>query len=230
MANPKSTTLIFLMLSSVFSFAQSKKDIIESLNFRIDSIKNVLSQERDSNRINSNLLNAKIISFEKEIKLLKEKTEEVEKTNKELFKENENLKKEVAQLKIQKSDLELAIKNLTPLVWKISAVNKNTETGEIQYKFTLAKGEVEIISLFNWCSVDNEDPQINDLKVGWTVVDTYYEYFAKVNSNDEIIVEYNLYGYDVNTDSKVKYNQWVRTFNQLEDKTWKLVNCKGKCN
>jgi TolA-binding protein len=61
--------LFFLVASSAFSFSQSKKEQIELLNSRIDSINQVLSAERKTSADKSSKitdLDSKIANLEKE--------------------------------------------------------------------------------------------------------------------------------------------------------------------
>ena len=83
----KNIIIIFSIFSSIISYAQSKKEQIETLKLNIDSLNNVLKSERNFSNQNILNLNSKISSLEDQIKLLNSKIDEREIEGK-LFKES----------------------------------------------------------------------------------------------------------------------------------------------
>jgi len=208
--------------------AQSKKNQIEQLQLTIDSLTNVINSERI---LNKDIIEKQVTQIEKkdnEIQLFNEKVKSCEQKIKTLSEANVQLTKDYDKMLVEKTNLEKLIKNL-PVTWQFSpTMVKNTETGEIQYKFTLSKGGIEIISFLQYISEDDAYPQIENLKINWDIVDNEYEYLANVKENGEIEITYNIYSYDI-YDSKFKYNQWVKTLKQTDYQNWVVIGCTGRC-
>jgi len=208
--------------------AQSKKNQIEQLQLTIDSLTNVINTERI---LNKDIIEKQVTQIEKkdnEIQLFNEKVKSCEQKIKSLSEANLQLTKDYDKTLVEKSYLEKLIKNL-PVTWQYSpTMVKNTETGEIQYQFTLSKGGIEIISFLQYKSEDDADPQIENLKINWDIVDNEYEYLANVKENGEIEIAYNIYSYDI-YDSKLKSNQWVKTLKQTDYQNWVVIGCTGRC-
>ena len=94
----KNIIIIFSIFSSIISYAQSKKEQIETLKLNIDSLNNVLKSERNFSNQNILNLNSKISSLEDQIKLLNSKIDEREIEGK-LFKESISKKDKEIQIK-----------------------------------------------------------------------------------------------------------------------------------
>ena len=123
--------LIFLSIV-ISSFSQNRKKKIEILNFRLDSLNQVLNNERLSSAIKRDQQNLKVTELENQIGILvldlKKKNEEIQRTRNELenlnlelskkqdelFRkqiENENAKKESVKKSILIDSLEKSIQN-----------------------------------------------------------------------------------------------------------------------
>jgi uncharacterized protein (TIGR02145 family) len=92
--------LIFLLISTT-SFAQNKKEQIEILNFRVDSLNTVLATTRDNSAKDIILLNDKI-------KKVRDELTNLQTSNNKLTKENEKFKTDLGEL--SKKNLELEAK------------------------------------------------------------------------------------------------------------------------
>ena len=114
--------LIFLLISTT-SFAQNKKEQIEILNFRVDSLNTVLSATKDNSVIDINLLNYKIKEVTDELTALQA-------SNRELSFENDKLKFDLGELSIKneklKTDLEELSKKKLELEAKSNAKTEKT--------------------------------------------------------------------------------------------------------
>ena len=99
--------LIFLLISTT-SFAQNKKEQIEILNFRVDSLNTVLATTRDNSDKDISLLNDKIKEISEEVTALKSDLTNLQTSNNKLSKENEKFKTDLGEL--SKKNLELEAK------------------------------------------------------------------------------------------------------------------------
>ena len=97
--------LIFLLISTT-SFAQNKKEQIEILNFRVDSLNTVLATTRDNSAKDISLLNDYIKKVERTA--LKSDLTNLQTSNNKLSKENEKFKTDLGEL--SKKNLELEAK------------------------------------------------------------------------------------------------------------------------
>jgi hypothetical protein len=116
----KKILLLFIFFSLSQSFAQSKKEQIAALQFQLDSLSSKFILERNLNRQNEELWNAKIASLKEEISGLqlqkKELTGALEKKEADLdgvFKRLVTSTKDVADLKNKYDSLSVAYKTLS---------------------------------------------------------------------------------------------------------------------
>jgi regulator of replication initiation timing len=96
--------LIFLLISTT-SFAQNKKEQIEILNFRVDSLNTVLATTRDNSAKDISILNDKI-------KKVRDELTNLQTSNNKLSKENDKLKTDLGELSKQTSFKTVKIGNL----------------------------------------------------------------------------------------------------------------------
>ena len=94
----KSVIIIFSIFSSIISYAQSKKEQIETLILRVDSLNNVLTAERNISNQNILNLNSKISSLENQIIILNTRIDERD-IEVKLLKEGNSEKDKVIQRK-----------------------------------------------------------------------------------------------------------------------------------
>ena len=104
--------LIFLFVSTL-SFAQNKKEQIEILNLRVDSLINVLSAERNTSSKEINSLNMKIKDFSNELIALKKDLSNLQTLNRNLNLDNDKLQVKIVELTQLNSELEEKLTNLT---------------------------------------------------------------------------------------------------------------------
>lgn len=142
----KNIIIIFSIFSSIISYAQSKKEQIETLKLNIDSLNNVLKSERNFSNQNILNLNSKISSLEDQIKLLNSKIDEREIEGK-LFKESISKKDKEIQIKTDDinglrqtiKELRDSIKNtsqiIDTLLWVIP---DNITWGALEFNLKLA--------------------------------------------------------------------------------------------
>ena len=221
--------LIILVLCQVHLLvAQSKKNQIEQLQLTIDSLTNVMNTERI---LNKDIIEKQVTQIDKkdnEIQLFNEKVKSCEQKIKSLTEANVQLTNDYDKTLAEKTYLEKQIKNL-PVTWQYSpTMEKNLESGELEYKFILSKGGIEIISFLQFISEGEAEPQIENLKIKSYIVDNEYEYLVNVMENGEIEIAYNIFSYDIN-DSKLKYNQWIKTLKQIDYQNWVVIGCTGRC-
>jgi chromosome segregation ATPase len=148
-------TFILLLLSSV-CFSQSKKEQIEILNIRVDSLSQLIASERLINEEKSNQileLSTKLSSLDHNINILKN---ELSKLNSDFEKSNSESK----SLKQQLINNEKIIIDLqTQLTLKIDSLNtlkinlKNYKKNEIR-KFIVGSRELKVGDTINF-----EDPE-----------------------------------------------------------------------
>ncbi|MDC1403624.1 hypothetical protein N8328_04390 [Crocinitomicaceae bacterium] len=91
--------LIFLLISTT-SFAQNKKEQIEILNFRVDSLNTVLATTRDNSAKDISILNDKI-------KKVRDELTNLQTSNNKLTKENDILKLDLGELSKENDKLKL---------------------------------------------------------------------------------------------------------------------------
>jgi TonB family protein len=106
----KKIIFIILILQSNLTFSQSKKAQIEQFKVSVDSLKNVLENERNVNLKKDQELNAVIVNFENQIILLKTEVKDVTNIQNQKQLENTQLKNNlnlnVAEISSLKSTLE----------------------------------------------------------------------------------------------------------------------------
>jgi hypothetical protein len=143
----KIVIIIFSIFSSIISYAQSKKEQIETLILRVDSLNNVLRAERNISNQNIINLNSKISSLENQIKILNTRIDERD-IEVKLLKEGNSEKDKVIQRKTDEinglhqtlSALRDSILNtskiLDTVIWEIpDSINWNQS--EFNLKLTL---------------------------------------------------------------------------------------------
>ena len=118
--------LIFVSIQLILInivFAQSKKEQIQSLTFRVDSINAILSSERNVFAQKEQGYTSKISNLENQISLLKSEIELINKksSNKEV--ENENLKNELTK---RKNEIEILNQRIIIIKDSLFNVIKNT--------------------------------------------------------------------------------------------------------
>ena len=116
--------LLFLLISTT-SFAQNKKEQIEILNFRVDSLNTVLATTTDNSDKDISSLNDKVKEISDEVTALKSDLTNLQTSNVKLTKENDKLTNENDKLKtdlgeLSKKNLELEAKLKAILVEKTS--------------------------------------------------------------------------------------------------------------
>jgi hypothetical protein len=126
----KNTFFVFLLLSTYFSFAQSKKEQLETLKLSIDSLSNVLTSERKFSIQNNLYLNSEIDSLENKIKILNTRIDEID-NKRNLLKESNSEKDKIIEKKTDEINgllqtirlLRDSIKNTSPIIdtleWEI---------------------------------------------------------------------------------------------------------------
>jgi regulator of replication initiation timing len=108
--------LIFLLISTT-SFAQNKKEQIEILNFRVDSLNTVLATTRDNSAKDISILNDKI-------KKVRDELTNLQTSNNKLPKENDKLKtilgelsKKISFKTVKIGKLEVMTEDLGEMYW-----------------------------------------------------------------------------------------------------------------
>lgn len=96
--------LIFLLISTT-SFAQNKKEQIEILNFRVDSLNTVLSATRDNSTKDISVLNDNIKEISNEVTALKSDLTNLQTSNNMLTSENIKLKTDLTGINLKLSQL-----------------------------------------------------------------------------------------------------------------------------
>lgn len=114
--------IILFVLSSFNSFSQSKKEQIEILTNRVDSLNRVLGSERDSNQNKINELNSGVTKLESQIaalsgnlttlnKELQDSKDDILKKQKEIVENQRVISKLQSELKIKSDSLYLLFNN-----------------------------------------------------------------------------------------------------------------------
>ena len=132
----KNTILFYLLLNTCFLIAQSKKEQIETLKFRIDSLNTMITVERNSSNQNILNLNANISSLENHTKILNTEIEET-KLEVKILRESNSKKDMEIQIKANEiigllqtvRELKDSIKNtsqrIDTLIWEIPDITWN---------------------------------------------------------------------------------------------------------
>jgi hypothetical protein len=132
----KNTILFYLLLNTCFLIAQSKKEQIETLKFRIDSLNTMITVERNSSNQNILNLNANISSLENHTKILNTEIEET-KLEVKMLRESNSKKDMEIQIKANEiigllqtvRELKDSIKNtsqrIDTLIWEIPDITWN---------------------------------------------------------------------------------------------------------
>jgi FtsZ-binding cell division protein ZapB len=123
--------LIFLLISTT-SFAQNKKEQIEILNFRVDSLNTVLKTTRANSAKDISILNDKIKEISEEVTALQGELTTLQASNNELSKGNEKLKTDLGELSKENDKLKTDLGELSKKKLELEAklAKENTPTLE----------------------------------------------------------------------------------------------------
>ena len=131
----KKLVLLSIYIISVnVVIAQSKKEQIQSLTFRVDSINAILSSERNVFAQKEQGYTSKISNLENQISLLKSEIELINKksSNKEV--ENENLKNELTKRKNENERIIYQLKTMTDSIKQnIQLINNSKLMNELPF-------------------------------------------------------------------------------------------------
>jgi FtsZ-binding cell division protein ZapB len=126
--NVQMKNLLLFLLISTTSFAQNKKEQIEILNFRVDSLNTVLETTRANSDKDISLLNDKIKEISEEVTALQGELTTLQASNNELSKGNEKLKTDLGELSKENDKLKTDLGELSKKKLELEAKsNANTE-------------------------------------------------------------------------------------------------------
>ena len=152
--------LIFLLISTT-SFAQNKKEQIEILNFRVDSLNTVLATTRDNSAKDIRELNDKI-------KKVRDELTNLQTSNNKLSKENEKFKTDLGELSKKNLELEAKLEavELEKTSFKTVKIGNQVWTSKNLDVATYRNGDVipqvqdenawENLTTGAWCYYDND--------------------------------------------------------------------------
>ena len=220
MINTKITLIGLFALTLNVAYSQNKKDQIDALNFKLDSLNQVVKTERalSEDRLNQ------IFELSQKDKANQMEISQLKSTNDSLLIEVNNLRNSLvsSQEKYLKMTNYLGSPELNPR-WELSGID-SLENEEVSFKITLWDDNKKIAS---FDQISSNDFSITK-SIGWSSIDSYFEYVAHEKLNETILIEYNSYGFD-QMDKLVKFPQWKKTFS-IKNKTWVESECEGKCN
>ncbi len=232
--------LCTLLLITSLSYGQSKKQQIEFLTFRVDSLNNELSTTRDKAFKDIQSRDATIDGLKKELTQLKSDLSDLESFTTLLTTDNQILKLDLEELSMK--NLELEAKLIT-----IEDVIKNKLD---DLKLNLITFNEEELAGIDMTVAD----YVIQLLDGSTVIDTfrseyaeavYFEpeegvvytrseagsqstyYFKKIGTHAVTFIK-NWYHPDVGEDGHDE-DVWIKTYKRNINNNWELFNCKGEC-
>lgn len=181
----KRLLLIFLLVGQI-SFSQSKKEQIEILTYRVDSLKRVLDTERNTN-------NKKEVDYKEQISSLQKQLENL---NASLTKTKEELAKKDVEFK--KSNQELLNKSMEIKVLENQINEKEKQIVTLNSQVDELKVKLEQLSLNS-----KTDPQLNSTSNSRAIST---ETFIKLNCSPEN------YGPKILTSPKIEaiHPDWVK--------------------
>jgi len=232
--------LLALTLFSSVCFGQSKKEQIEILQTRVDSIKTILSETKvkldeaykinDSNKEKINTLESKYSDIQAEKENISQKNALLQEKYDELHSKLETAEKSLSvvgdTISAMRKKIESLNKSLQPsvyLTYKISQFDKDQDARN------LSNDEIKI-SLY-----------INDL-----IIDTYTDYGSGEYSKEDmslylasdmsqktysisIINEHQIVVYYTLFFDGEERKIWNRTYSMLKDNNWSESVCEGDC-
>lgn len=235
----KSLTLLISLIIVYSAFSQSKKEQIETLTFKVDSLQQLIFNERTINKVRVNELDEDISKLRKEmVGVQKELTQakiallEQEKAskNKQLaFDERErNLLDSISFFKKEMDSLQN--KTHIDLHFSLNVSNKRESPATcisfIADNTIVLKEGNNIIAVFE----DSGEGFIpNEKDVVWirTEVPSTRTYSFEKRKNDEVKVNQHFFCSEV--DPMIDVVAWSKTYKKDLHGNWKLINCKGEC-
>jgi chromosome segregation ATPase len=154
----KFTLTVILLLQSSISFSQSKKEQIEILNIRVDSLSQLIASERIINEEKSKQtieLNTKLSDLDQNIKILKNELSKLNSDLEKSYTESKSLNQQL--LNNQKIIIELQ-NQLTLKTDSLNTlkINLGNHKGEVNKKFIVGSRELKVGDTINF-----EDPETN---------------------------------------------------------------------
>jgi len=237
-----------LLLTALFiagvSFGQSKKEQIEILTNRVDSLNTVLSTTRDnaskdveSRDATIDGLNSEIAQLKSDVSSLESSVSTLEKDKAKLTRENEKFKTDLEEMSKKNLELEAKI-NEVVAKWTADKIEDKIVNGsDCNAQITLMDGKGIIASFYNWNEnyTDGSGEVEISQKLEWVSGDTYFEYtYHKYlvedgdDYRDGYQIQYNLYGWDFEKDQKIIFPQWTRNYEFINGQ-WKETSCSGNC-
>ena len=153
----KSSSTIILILLSYISFSQSKKEQIEILNSRLDSLSQLVISERSINFEKNNQIHeliAKLSSSENQINILKNEVSKLNSDFEKIKYESKGLKKEMGDKQIIINDLQTQMMLKTDSINVLKSNLENPKANVIK-KFIVGSRELKVGDTINF-----EDPEI----------------------------------------------------------------------
>ena len=200
---------IHLILSTIV-FAQSKKEQIQMLTFRVDSINSILSSERNTIAQKEQGYTSKISNLENQITLLKSEIELINKkfANKEI--ENDNLKNELTKRKNENDLLvnQIKVKSDSLVKYRQQTINKDNSLNQ---ENSFSTTDLISFSKYKWAFLEKDS--------------TLNEYYGDIECVDQ---SKSLFDFYINCGRSGDIISIIISKNPLKNNCFELFIPKGK--
>ena len=242
----KRLTFLIAIFHASTIFAQNKKEQIEILTNKVDSLKIVLSSERSSNILKLNELNSAIIRLESQLSSL---TTNISNVNTELqdikIEKDQNQKElEFKQQEINKLQLQLKLKADSLVSIKSEKLN-NSKSLVSQPKVYLNYKISKIEKGQDARNLSNDEVKIN-LYINDKIVDNYIDYGSGEFSKEDMAlylqsdISEKTYQISILDETNIVVTRilffdgnetqiWKRSYSINIENKWVETKCEGEC-